>query len=287
MASRRNFGSNWWARRWLDVLESFGWASRLQRGRTYARQGNVLSIDLAPGVVNAKVQGTRPKPYSVKIKIKPLSDGEWNRVIEALASQAAFAARLLAGEMPEDIETAFTGVSLSLFPRAAGDIVTSCSCPDWANPCKHIAAVYYLLGEKFDSDPFLLFLLRGREKEAIIKALREKRAALAGGGPSLPVKEAEKKEPVAEENRFPPELPVHPVEFWQAGEGLTAFQVKMHPPAVPQGVLKRLGPPPLGRYARDFYQLLNSYYQEISRRAYELAYDAGDGDATNSSHTKP
>ncbi|MBC7325064.1 MAG: hypothetical protein H5T99_07095, partial [Moorella sp. (in: Bacteria)] len=120
MASRCNFGSNWWARRWLDVLESFGWASRLQRGRTYARRGNVLSIDLAPGVVNAKVQGTRPRPYSVKIKIKPLSDGEWDRVIEALTSQAAFAARLLAGEMPEDIETAFTGVSLSLFPRAAG-----------------------------------------------------------------------------------------------------------------------------------------------------------------------
>ncbi|MBC7325377.1 MAG: hypothetical protein H5T99_08705, partial [Moorella sp. (in: Bacteria)] len=155
------------------------------------------------------------------------------------------------------------------------------------NPCKHIAAVYYLLGEKFDGDPFLLFLLRGREKEAIIRTLREKRAALAGGGQSLPVKEAEKTEPVAEENRFPPELPVNPVEFWQAGEGLAAFQVKMHPPAVPRGVLKRLGPPPLGRYARDFYQLLNSYYREISRWAYELAYDAGDGDAANSSHAKP
>jgi uncharacterized Zn finger protein len=275
MTSRRNFGNNWWARRWLDVLESFGWASRLQRGRAYARRGNVLSIDLAPGLVKAKVQGSRPRPYDVKIKIKPLSDGEWTRVIEALASQAAFAARLLAGEMPDDIEEAFTGVSLSLFPHAAGDIVTSCTCPDWANPCKHIAAVYYLLGEKFDSDPFLLFLLRGREKEAIIKALREKRAALAGG-PSLPVKKEEEMEPVPEESSSPPELPVDPVDFWQSGEGLDAFQVNMHPPAVPGGVLKRLGPPPFGRYARNFYQLLNSYYQEISRKAYELAYDAGE-----------
>ncbi|WP_406676298.1 SWIM zinc finger family protein [Neomoorella carbonis] len=276
MAARRNFGSNWWARRWLDVLESFGWASRLQRGRTYARRGNVLSIELAPGMVNAKVQGSRPRPYNVMIKITPLSDAEWNRVIEVLASKAAFAARLLAGEMPEDIETAFTGVSLSLFPCAAREIVTSCSCPDWANPCKHIAAVYYLLGEKFDSDPFLLFLLRGREKEAIIRALREKRAALAGGGPSLPVKEEEKMEPVAEESSSPPELPADPVDFWQVGEALAAFQVSMHPPAVPRGVLKRLGPPPFGRHAQDFYQLLNSYYREISRRAYELAYDAGD-----------
>ncbi|BCV21740.1 SWIM zinc finger family protein [Moorella sp. Hama-1] len=296
MAARRNFVSNWWARRWLEVLESFGWDSRLQRGRTYARRGNVLSIDLAPGAVTAKVQGSRPRPYTVKIKINPLADRDWERVIAALAGQAAFAARLLAGEMPEDIETAFAGASLSLFPDSPGDIETSCSCPDWANPCKHIAAVYYLLGEKFDSDPFLLFLLRGRDRETLLAALRERRMALAGGSVTVPAGEGERGvspepgyrdgalpssedrrqvQPKARGKSLNPELPTDPVTFWQAGADLAAFQVQITPPAIPRGVLKRLGPPPLGREAPEFYRLLEGYYEEISRQAYELAFANG------------
>src|SRR5437588_12759165 len=93
-----------------------------------------------------------------------------------MASQAIFAAKLLAGEMPQDIEEAFSAVQISLFPLATTDLDTDCSCPDWANPCKHIAAVYYLLAERFDEDPFLIFKLRGRTKEQIIQVLREKRA---------------------------------------------------------------------------------------------------------------
>lgn len=291
MAARRNFVSNWWARRWLEVLESFGWDSRLQRGRTYARRGNVLSIDLAPGVVKAKVQGSRPRPYTVKIKIKPLADRDWERVIAALSGQASFAARLLAGEMPEDIETAFAGASLSLFPGSPGDIETSCSCPDWANPCKHIAAVYYLLGEKFDSDPFLLFLLRGRDRETLMAALRERRVALARGDVPTPagnelwnsdgaLPAGEARGQVQSKTRrkgLKPELPLDPVNFWQTGAELAAFQVHIAPPAVPRGVLKRLGPPPLGREAPEFYRLLEGYYEEISRQAYELAFATGEG----------
>ncbi|MGI9861238.1 SWIM zinc finger family protein [Moorella naiadis] len=295
MAARCNFGSNWWARRWLEVLESFGWESRLQRGRTYARRGNVLSIDLAPGTVKAKVQGSRPRPYTVKIKISPLTDRDWERVITALAGQAAFAARLLAGEMPEDIETAFAGASLSLFPASPEDIETSCSCPDWANPCKHIAAVYYLLGEKFDGDPFLLFLLRGRDQEALMAALRERRVTLAGGSPSPP---AVNREENASTNGDEPanngrgqgqakELPPDPVAFWRAGDDLAAFKVHMAPPAVPRMVLKRLGPPPLGREAPEFYRLLESYYEEISRQAYELAFAAGEAGEKIVSNRQP
>ena len=279
--AKRDFGNNWWTKRWLDVLESFGWASRLQRGRTYARQGNVLSIDLAMGMVTAKVQGSRPRPYNVRIEIKPLTDKEWDRVTTALAGQAAYAARLLAGEMPEDIETAFAGVSLSLFPRSTGDLDTSCSCPDWANPCKHIAAVYYLLGEKFDSDPFLLFLLRGRDKQSIIAALREKRAAMTGVSVATATVAEEETEAKAPPGNPPPELPCDALAFWPAGAGLASFQVHMHPPAVPRSTLKRLGPPPLGRSGREFYQLFENYYREISHRAYELAFNASEDDTSD------
>src|SRR5579884_4486621 len=168
-------GETWWSKRWVQVLESFGMGTRLTRGRSYARQGQVLSIDVEAGVVKAKVQGSMPRPYKVTIRLQPLADRDWEKVIEAMASQAIFAAKLLAGEMPENIEEAFSAVHVSLFPTKGAELNTDCSCPDWANPCKHIAAVYYLLAERFDEDPFLIFKLRGRSKEQIIQSLREKR----------------------------------------------------------------------------------------------------------------
>src|SRR6266704_3300036 len=164
-------GSTWWSKRWISVLESFNMGARLTRGRSYARQGQVLSIDVQPGQVKAKVQGSRPRPYNVEIHLKPLSDQDWDKVTDAMADQAIFAAKLLAGEMPTNIEEAFSVVQLSLFPTAARELETDCSCPDWANPCKHIAAVYYLLAERFDEDPVLIFKLRGMKREELVELL--------------------------------------------------------------------------------------------------------------------
>src|SRR5207302_11214511 len=109
-------------------------------------------------------------------QFKKLTDAEWERVIDAMASEALYAARLLSGEMPEQIEDVFASVGTSLFPAQKNDMKTSCTCPDVANPCKHIAAVHYLLGERFDEDPFLMFLLRGRSQEEIVAALRARRS---------------------------------------------------------------------------------------------------------------
>src|SRR5262249_29560519 len=155
-SKRGAFGQSWWAKRWIAVLESFDIGARLGRGRSYARGGQVLSIDVAKGEVTARVQGSRPKPYDVTIEVKTLTAGEWDRLVLALSGQALFVAKLLAGEMPQDIEQVFTEAGLSLFPQKSRDLLTDCSCPDWSNPCKHVAAVYYLLGEEFDRDPFLL-----------------------------------------------------------------------------------------------------------------------------------
>ena len=178
-SKRGAIGETWWSKRWIAVLESFDMGARLTRGRSYARKGQVVSIDVQKGIVTAKVQGTRSKPYSVRIHLNPISEPNWEKVTEAMASKAIFAANLLSGEMPHDIEDAFSEAGLALFPRSKNELATNCSCPDWANPCKHIAAVYYLLAERFDEDPFLIFKLRGRTKEEIIAALRDKRASSA------------------------------------------------------------------------------------------------------------
>ena len=178
-SQRGAFASSWWAKRWLAVLESYGMGSRLQRGRSYARSGQVLNIDVQSGLVTAKVQGSRPTPYRVKMQIKPLSSESWEKVLDAISAQAIFTAQLLDGTMPPEIENAFQATRVPLFPADARDLTSDCSCPDDANPCKHIAAVYYLLGEQFDGDPFLIFTLRGKTREQLIESLRSRRASAA------------------------------------------------------------------------------------------------------------
>src|SRR5438105_4218701 len=127
-SKRGDFGANWWAKRWIEVLNECGLGARLTRGRSYARSGQVLSIDISPGEVKAKVQGSRPRPYVVTINVPALMEAEWDRAVEALAGQALFAAQLLAGEMPREIEMAFAAAGLSLFPERMSELTTECSC---------------------------------------------------------------------------------------------------------------------------------------------------------------
>lgn len=165
MRRHPEFGNSWWAKRWRSVLESFGWSSRLQSGRIYARLGNVTRVVIDKGIVMADVSGSQARPYRVTIKVKTLAVFDWNQVIDKLLERPLFMAKLLAGEMPSDIHEAFSDVHLSLFPDAETDFQTNCSCPDWANPCKHIAAVYYKVGQAFDENPFLIFALRGMGRD--------------------------------------------------------------------------------------------------------------------------
>ena len=174
-SQRGRIGDTWWSQRFITVLESFGIGSRLQRGKRYARTGQVLSMDVSAGQVKASVQGSRAKPYRVFIETDVLTATAWEAVESVMASSAVFGARLLANEMPEEIEEAFADSSVSLFPVSADGLDSACSCPDWENPCKHIAAVYYLLAESFDADPFLIFTWRGRSKEDLLTSLRARR----------------------------------------------------------------------------------------------------------------
>jgi len=258
-SKRGCIGETWWSRRWVSTLESFDLGARLTRGKNYARKGQVISIDVKAGIVLAKVQGTRSRPYDVKIKLKPLSDIEWEKATSAMASKAVFAARLLSGEMPQNIEEAFSSSGTSLFPGKYDDLVTDCSCPDWSNPCKHIAAVYYLLAEQFDCDPFLIFKLRGRTKEQIIEALRNIRSAGAQPEPKeIPC--------------YSSGDPVRPLEecldsYWQKGKELDQLEINPTGPAVENAVLKRLGDAPFYVGDANLANLLSKAYLIAGRQA--------------------
>jgi len=164
---RGSFAATWWGRRWLSVLEALNLGGRLQRARAYARKGQVVDLTIEPGVVHASVQGSRRDPYHVTIEVKQIAPKERDRLAGELAKTPLLLAKLLNREMPQDIERLFESSRLSLFPSRASELRTDCSCPDWSNPCKHIAAVYYLLGEEFDRDPFVILRLRGIDVESL------------------------------------------------------------------------------------------------------------------------
>ncbi len=171
-STRGEIGTSWWSRRFLDVLESFAIGGRLARGKTYARKGQVMSLEIEVGRISAQVQGSRAQPYDVTIAFTPLTDTEWERIEVALSEQALPCAKLLAGEVPGELETIFAAAGSPLFPAAVGDLRQACSCPDWGVPCKHLAATFYLLAEAFDTDPFLILRWRGRERDELLSRLR-------------------------------------------------------------------------------------------------------------------
>ncbi|AEV81334.1 hypothetical protein ACWT_0322 [Actinoplanes sp. SE50] len=168
-SKRGAIGEQWWSRRFVDVLEGICDPGRLARGRAYARKGQVIDFALQPGQLVARVQGSRPTPYQVTIRISAFDDAQWAEITEALGAQALYRAALLAGEMPREIVELFTDLGFPLFPESL-DI--DCSCPDWGVPCKHGSAALYVLAEAFDDDPFLVLAWRGRAREPLLDALR-------------------------------------------------------------------------------------------------------------------
>jgi uncharacterized Zn finger protein len=175
-SARGPIAQTWWSRRFVEVLEDMGLGGRLQRGRAYARKGQVISLEVAAGTVTAQVQGSRVRPYRVRVSIAAFAKPEWARLERALAASAWYSAKLLSGEMPEDIEEVFGAQGLSLFPQAADELSMDCSCPDWGVPCKHIAAAFYLLAESFDDDPFRILAWRGRDRGDLLANLQAARS---------------------------------------------------------------------------------------------------------------
>ncbi|MHB8707965.1 MAG: SWIM zinc finger family protein [Desulfuromonadales bacterium] len=252
---RGAFAGKWWGKRWLETLESFPIGARLSRGRSYARSGQVTDLEIGKGALTARVQGSRKTPYRVTIKLKAFAAPEWQTILLRFASEPILAARLLGNELPEELETVFKQAGLPLFPEKQNDLVTDCSCPDWSNPCKHVAAVYYLLAEAFDNDPFLLFKLRGMERDEFFIQLRE-----AGGGAAGSSATAAEAEPVP--------LPEAGNAFW-AGTPLEVDVWRPSPPTLHAALPKRLGPLPFWRGGPSLIESMSSIYRCASEAALE------------------
>ncbi len=225
LATRRQRGSMadaWWSRRFVEVLESYGLGGRMQRGRRYARSGQVMSLDVSLGLLAAHVQGSRRTPYRVTVTVPTPSERQWQVVDAALQARIGLAAALLAGELPMDLEEVFEHAGAPLFPRRWTDLRAQCSCPDNANPCKHIAAVLYVFADRLDTDPWLVLEWHGRSRDDVLAAVGL--AGSAGGD---------------EADALPPWWPL------RAGEtplpaGVPAGRPLPEPPTAPDAVLRRL-----------------------------------------------
>jgi len=269
------------------VLESFEVGRRLGRGRSYARQGQVVELELEKGSVSALVQGSRDAPYLVRMRFSMLSSTDWKKITRAIAEDEELTVSLVSGRIPENIEDAFGALNLSLFPATSGDLKTACSCPDQANPCKHIAAVYYLLGEEFDRDPFLIFRLRGIDRSEIIEAIGGPAALRGAPVPApappkpepAPARKAKRGDDEAEDEaedeaaadtdpttaeRPPEPLPTDAHAFW-AGESAPVDEGgELHIPSVPGALARRLGGYPFWRGKDDCAAVIDRAYHNAS-----------------------
>ncbi len=257
--SRRPFGATWWGKAWLDALEHRARLdpNRLGRGRSYARRGSVLSLNVDPGVVTASVQGSRVTPYQVTVKIRAFTDAEWDAVLDVVSAQIGRVAALLDGELPPEVVDDAQSAGLELLPDA-GEVRTDCNCPDFAVPCKHSAAVCYLIADALDEDPFELLLLRGRQKDELLSALRSRRSAGGGEGPAIKAR---------------PSGVLAKAAFARVAGAVPVPPRPLSQPGAPTAVLVLEPPRQSGVEGRDLVALAT----DAARRAWELASGDGDG----------
>jgi uncharacterized Zn finger protein len=270
-------GRQWWVERWLELLDSYRFKKRLERARNYAREGNVLSLRFQGAELLAQVQGSEVQPYQVSLRLDPFNDEDWQFVVAALAEKALYSAQLLSGQMPATIEQVFIKNGLNLFPYTLGDVHSRCSCPDKANPCKHIGAVYYQLADRFSEDPFIIFQLRGRSRSQILVALREQRQQTQASESSLDDPGLTPATPATPSPASPPQASQEDTlalvqAFWRYEQPLDTNLVIMAPAGPATAILDLLGPLPLPyETAQEAKQALVQIYTQVSQQALNQA----------------
>lgn len=257
-SKRGAFGTTWWGERWEETLKGFNISNRLQRGKRYARKGQVLSIEIEKGQVTSEVQGSRADPYEVTIRLRPYNAREWDEIVDAFRHQPYFAAALLAGDMPAGVEAVVERAGVALFPEQEADLETDCSCPDASNPCKHIAAVFLLLAEEFDRDPFLLFRLRGMRQGALMDRLAGNEVP-AETGPSAPA--AIKRSEIDSEIDS---APLSADGFWDAPDAPDDVYGPVEPPSTHAALPRQLGKFPFWRAGEELVEALEPVYEAAS-----------------------
>ena len=268
-------GDTWWSKRFLSSLEGGESPSRLARGRTYARQGQVVGLEISAGSIVATVQGSRSTPYQVRITTPVIEDQTWDRVADLLVIESGKIAHLLAGNLPLDIESLFESVGETLFPADGREYATECTCPDWSNPCKHIAAVYYLCAEAFDRDPFMVFEWRGKDRHVLLDHLRQLRLKSTPNpttAASLNLERSSFKPPTATFDSRP--LSDDLDRYWTAGSELFDLNIRPKLSEVPGALLHQLPRGILEIDGRDIVEVLEPYYVKIAKAAQKRAFNA-------------
>jgi uncharacterized Zn finger protein len=269
------FSRTWWGQRFIAALEEFTDSARLGRGRSYASGGKIIEYTLSKGTVTAKVRGSinpyfgvsKEPIYKTSITIKAITSEDWSKVIRQIASRADLITKLLMNEMPDTIEDAFSGLGLHLLPHSESDFVTSCSCPDWANPCKHIAGVYYLLASALDNDPFLMFELRGLSRDDLHAELTWSPLGKILAS-ALDADEEPLVEPVTSYYAAPIRGPKAVVdshkEFWTGAKRLPAPIANASQPGVPALLIKKQGDyPPFWHKDLSFISVMEELYERV------------------------
>ena len=240
MSHTDRFGATWWGRLWINGLEKLGddYENRLPRGKKYAEDGHVSHFGVVPGEIQARVHGR--KTYNVTLGLPALTAAQWEKALTRIAQESRFVASLLAGEMPQGLDETFREAGASLYPRVPKELQTHCDCPDWANPCKHVAAVCYVMAEALDRDPWLLFDLRGKTRDEVMQALQ---SALEAAAVAAPKKRGRPPQEAAD-RRGPPQAGAGPARTLAppARGGLRrpahAPSRDQHPPRDPAGSLR-------------------------------------------------
>ena len=275
------FGRTWWGQRFIQALERFTDPARLARGRSYATGGRILSYRIEGGTVSAKVRGSinpyfgvyKEPIYTTKVALKPISRADWTKVIAELSGRAAPVAKLLLNEMPDDIDDTFGRLGLHLLPGGQLDFTTNCSCPDWANPCKHVAGVCYLLASALDQDPFLLFELRGLARDQLRAELEKsplgQLLASEFDQPEVELRPAPSyfTRPVAE----PAPVTVGYKEFWTGAKRLPPMIETARGPSVPALLIKKQGDyPPFWPKDQSFVAVMEELYERVRTKSPQM-----------------
>lgn len=270
------FSRTWWGQLFLDAVEGFSDPNRLTRGRAYARNGKIIKYSLAGSAVTAKVRGSvnpywgvyREPIYHVEIELTPIKPSEWKGIIAALAGNAGTVAQLLMNEMPDTIDDTFAKAGGRLLPMDEDDFSTLCSCPDWGNPCKHVAGVLYLLAGDLDRDPFLLFELRGLSRQKLVQELV--RSPL---GKILAEEMVAVDTPVAPDETYYTRPTSEPVsgtsydDFWTGPRRLPEFE-PAPAPGLPGLLVKRQGDfPPFWRKDSSFIATMVELYDRVRAKS--------------------
>lgn len=297
------WSESWAAQRWVRLIEQAAPGKRAVEGLEYASLGQTKSLIVEAGVAQGLVQGRAERAYQAKLTVAAFSSDQWEKVVHVMTDQAVYAAKLLAGDLPTNIEEVFVPLGLKLFPSDATEVGFSCTCVEFQGEereaaakkaagepselkwCKHLACTAYLLAQKLSSDPFLMFKLRGLDGTELLERLRHSRA-IANSSKTNPSVYAGRVPGVSDTGAVGFEATK---DFWELPAEVEQLEAPIVAPPVSHPLLRRLGPSPLavenvksGQALATFplVGLLASCYEVISEATLKEERESAQGEET-------